>query len=160
MYKQYVFTLTIYKAPAYYYENDADENFHSNLQPESSPSNDRVQYVAPEWCKCLKCQPMPQEIENICCRQKNCVTKSTRFQKLCLDPEVLELCIKNRADIRNYREDNSTRSLRKAAYRQYILDRYGRLGKGNRKVAPSCVVLQIRHRYPSVTGIYMGFRPH
>ena len=39
-------------------------------------------------------------------------------------------------DIRNDPEDNSTRAFRKAAYRQYVLARYGHLGKGNRWVCP------------------------
>ena len=76
----------------------------------------------------------------------------------CLDPDVLQLAIRNRGDVRNDREDNSTRSFRKASYRQYVLDRYGYLGKGNRKVCPACVVKTIRHHYPSQTGVYMGFR--
>ncbi|XP_078353858.1 uncharacterized protein LOC144638536 [Oculina patagonica] len=112
----------------------------------------------PNWCKCQQCQPMAQDIENRCCGYRNRITTKRRFQKLCLDPEVLELCIRNRADIRNDRENNSTSSFRKAAYRQFILEKYGRLGKGNRKVAPSCVVLRVRRQYPSPTGIYMGFR--
>lgn len=97
-------------------------------------------------------------IENKCCGQRRCVTNHTRFQKLCLDPDVLQLAIRNRGDIRNDREDNSTRSFRKASYRQYVHDRYGYLGKGNRKVCPSCVVKIIRQHYPSQTGVYMGFR--
>ena len=48
--------------------------------------------------------------------------------------------------------DFSTNSYRKAAYRQYILWRYGRLGKGNRRVCPSCVVRMIRVAYPSANG--------
>ena len=32
------------------------------------------------------------------------------------------------------------------------------LGKGKRKVCPSCVVKTIRTHYPSQTGVYMGFR--
>jgi hypothetical protein len=63
---------------------------------------------------------MPQEVENKCCKLKKCITLTSRFTKLCLDPDVLELCIRNRADIRNDHEDNSTRAFRKAAYRQYI----------------------------------------
>ena len=102
---------------------------------------------------------MPLEIENKCCGQR-CVTSFARFTKLCLDPDVLQLCIRNRADIRNDRDDNSTRAFRKAAYRQYILDRYGYLGKGNRKVCPSYVVKTVRRHYPSQTGVYMGFRPN
>ncbi|CAB4032674.1 P2X purinoceptor 7-like [Paramuricea clavata] len=82
------------------------------------------------------------------------------FAKICLDPDVLELCIRNTGDIRNDQEDNSTRAFRKAGYRQFVLARHGHLGKGNRRVCPSCVVLKIRGRYPSVTGVYMGFREH
>jgi len=111
------------------------------------------------WCKCGVCQIMPQEVENKCCGQRRCVTTHTRFTKLCLDPDVLQLAIRNRGDIRNDREDNSTRSFRKASYRQYVLDRYGYLGKGNRKVCPACVVKVVRGHYPSQTGVYMGFRP-
>ena len=111
----------------------------------------------PEWCVCGCCRPMPQDIENKCCRQRNCLTNSARFTKLCLDPDVLELCIKNMGDIRNDREDNSTRAFRKAAYHQFILARHGHLGKGNRRVCPSCAVLKIRRKYPSITGVYMGY---
>lgn len=113
---------------------------------------------SPSWCKCGVCAIMPQDIENKCCGQRRCVTTHTRFQKLCLDPDVLQLTIRNRGDIRNDQEDNSTRSFRKAGYRQYVLDRYGYLGKGKRKVCPSCVVKTIRRHYPSQTGVYMGFR--
>lgn len=114
--------------------------------------------TSPPWCKCSKCRVMPQDIENKCCGQRRCVTTHIRFTELCLDPDVLQLAVRNRGDIRNDREDNNTRSFRKAAYRQYVLDRYGHLGKGNRKVCPSCVVLKVRQNYPSQTGVYMGFR--
>jgi len=123
--------------------------------PQPSSSN-----TAPTWCVCNLCNPMPLEIENKCCKHNPCVTLSSRFQKLCLDPDVLKLCIKNVGDIRNDREDNSTRAFRKAAYRQFILARHGYLGRGNRRVCPSCVVCKIRESYPSVTGVYMGFRDH
>ena len=42
-------------------------------------------------------------------------THSSWFTKLCLDTDVPELRIRNVGDIRNDREDNSTRALRKAA---------------------------------------------
>ena len=104
---------------------------------------------------CGRCRAMPQEIEN-----KKCITSSSRFKKLCLHPDVLELCIRNASDIRNDREDNSTRAFRKAAYRQFILARHGHLGKGNRRACASCVMLKIRERFPSVTGVYMWYREH
>lgn len=109
--------------------------------------------VALPWCVCRQCRPMPQEIENKCCKLTTCIS-------LCLDVDVLEMCVRNAGEIRNDREDTSTRSFRKAAYRQFILARHGHLGKGNRWVCPSCVVLKIRQRYPSVTGVYMGYREH
>ena len=101
-----------------------------------------------------------QGVENKCCKEKNCITNSPRFSKLCLDSDVLQLCIRSTSDIRNDREDNSTRAFRKAAYRQFTLSRYGYLNTGNRRVCPSCVVLEIRKRYPSVTGVYMGYREY
>lgn len=148
-----------------------DENDATNVAPSStateltSPaaaSNETGPPSAgsssPSWCKCGVCTFMPQDIENKCCGQRRCVTMHTRFQKLCLDPDVLQLTIRNRGDIRNDQEDNSTRAFRKAGYRQFVLDRYGYLGKGKRKVCPSCVVKTIRTHYPSQTGVYMGFR--
>ena len=75
---------------------------------------------------------MPQEIENKCGKLKKCINLSSLFAKVCLDTDVLELCIRNTSDIRNDREDTSCRAFRKAAYRQFILSRYGYLGKGNR----------------------------
>ena len=114
----------------------------------------------PDWCVRRRCRAMPQEVGNKCCKLKKCITFSSRFTKLCLDPDVLELCIRNTSDIRNDREDNSTRAFRKAAYRPFILARYRHLGKGNRRVCPSCVVLKIRERFPSITGVYMGYREH
>lgn len=112
----------------------------------------------PEWCKCAQCRHMPRAIENVCCKKKDCVTLTQRFYKLCLDPDILQLYILNRADIRNDPFDNSTKQFRKAAYRQFILDKYGYLGRSNRKVVPSCAVWKVRSRYPSPTGVYMGFR--
>lgn len=113
-----------------------------------------------DWCVCGQCRAMPQLIENKCCKLRVCVTTSARFAKLYLDTDVLELCIRNMGDIRNDRKYNSTRSFRKASYRQFILARHGHLGNGNRRVCPSCVVLKIRQRYPSVTRVYMGYREH
>lgn len=147
-------------------DDDDDDSGGNNFEEESEEttptgsggSQPPLREPAPDWCKCRHCQAMAQEIENKCCGLRKCITTSRRFEKLCLDPEVLELCIRNRADIRNDREDTSTSPFRKAAYRQFTLEKYGRLGKGNRKVAPACVVIRVRRQYPSPTGIYMGFR--
>ncbi|CAB4017121.1 P2X purinoceptor 7-like [Paramuricea clavata] len=142
------------------FEEDSGELRNDKDQPHSSAGppeqHNPLPTSAPEWRVCGYCRPMPQEIENKCCRQKNCITLTSRFAKICLDQDVLELCIRNTGDIRNDEEDNSTQAFRKAGYRQFVLARHGHLGKGNRRVCPSCVVLKIRGRYPSVTGVYMG----
>ena len=113
---------------------------------------------SPDSCICGLCAPLPQIVENKCFKQKNCVTLSSRFSKLSLDADILQLVIRNMGDIRNDPEDNSIRAFRKAAYRQYVLARYGYLGKGNTRVCSSCVVLRIRKQHPSITDVYMGFK--
>lgn len=141
-------------------DEDQDTPFQQNFPEVSSPIAQSREEPIPEWCKCGCCYCMPQSIENKCCKHKKCITNTRRFRKLCLDPEFLLLSCRNVGDIRNDREDNSTRAFRKQAYRHFILDTYGYLGKGKRKVAPSCVVTCIRQHYPSPTGIYMGYRDH
>eukprot|EP00795_Rhopilema_esculentum_P015960 gene15960-7292_t len=80
------------------------------------------------------------------------------FRKLCLDRDVLQLNIAARCDIRADPMDFSMDSFRKAAYRQFTLWKYGRLGRDNRRILPSCVVKIIREAYPSPDGQYMGFK--
>ena len=81
------------------------------LAEESDPEvQDSATNGVPDWRVRGRCRPMPQEIENKCCKLKKCITSSSRFTKFCLDPDVLELFIKNASNIRNDREDNSTRA--------------------------------------------------
>ena len=126
----------------------------ANLDPQPKPTKPNQ----PQWCICSNCVEMPREIENKCCRRRTCIISRRRFYKFFIDPENLELCLKNTADVRNDPRDSSTRAFRKAASRQYVLWQHGYLGKGNRRVVPSCSVLKIRSHYPSPTGVYMGFR--
>jgi len=128
------------------------------IQP-TPPIPQQRQGPVPEWCVWGNCRNMALEVEKVCCRKKkNSDAKKARFKKLCLDPDYLELSIKSSADIRNDRQNNNTRTFRKAAYRHYILDKHGYLDKGRRKVAASCVVWEIREHYSSSSGIYMGFK--
>ena len=69
------------------------------------------------------------------------------FKTLCLDKVVLKNVLtglhKTRGDPI---EDNfSNRSLRCAAYKQFIWWVFKKLGKGNRKVIPSCALSKIRY---------------
>ena len=101
---------------------------------------------------------MATEEENKCCGKLRCVTSFVTFQNTCTDRDVLVMAIRGRSDIRAEEPDYSTNSFRKAANRQYILWKFKKLGRGNRRVCPSCVVITIRHLYPSNDGIYIGFK--
>ena len=80
------------------------------------------------------------------------------FNNICLDRGVLELAIRARCDIRADLTDYSTQRYQKAAYRQYTLWKYGKLGRGNHRILPFCVVTMIRQSYPAPDGRHMGYR--
>ena len=131
----------------------------SSFRPPPTASLARSSEPVPEWCKCGHCRRMSHEVVNRCCNSREGVLVSTPFRKLCLDPDYLQLSIKSSGDIRNDRQDSSSRTFRKAAYRHYIIEEHGYLGKRKRRVCPSCCVWKIREHYPSSTGVYMGFKP-
>ena len=72
----------------------------------------------------------------------------------------LRVSIDDRNDIFVQKHGANNDNLRHAAYRRYILWRFGRLVEGNRVVILSCVVCKIRRLYPSPDGLYRGFRAH
>ena len=80
------------------------------------------------------------------------------FKSVVLDREVLNIAIRAQCDIRAEVADFEMNTYRKAAYRQYILWKYGKLGKGNRRARPSCVIRLVSQTYPAPDGEYMGFR--
>ena len=45
-----------------------------------------------------------------------------------------------------------------ADYRQFIHWTYNYLGKGTRRVIPSCVVVDIRETFPEASYTYTGFK--
>ena len=49
------------------------------------------------------------------------------------------------------------RAYRLNAYRNFICWVYGKLGRGNRKVVPSCFVNSIHKEFPDPNGNYTGF---
>ena len=113
---------------------------------------------APDWCSCKVCRPLPKEEENHCCGKRTCVTSYQMFAQCIINRDVLELAIKYHCDTRAEDFDFSTNTMRKAAYRQFTMWKYGRLGRGNRKPNPACVVRMIREAYPSPTNEYMGYK--
>ena len=124
--------------------------------PGQQPSANGV----PRWCICGKCRPMPTADENKCCRQRSCVTLQPCFETLVLDRDALSVAIVGWMDMLVDRSDFSNVGYRFAAYRQYVLWQNGYLGRGNRRVVPSCATCAIRDKYPSADGIYTGYKHH
>ena len=107
----------------------------NNPQSPPPPSNNDL-----PWCKCGKCLPMPLPVENLCCRQRPCVTTSDSFEAAVLDNHILSIAIVSRSGTFADDSDYSPASYRKAAYRQWVMWQHGYLGRANRRVIPSCVV--------------------
>ena len=127
-----------------------------------APSEDELpENDTPDWFKCGSCRNMPTQTENKCCCSKKmpCITTMPLFHQLVLDGNVLDLAMRYRKDVLVMDHTRNNENFRHTAYRQYVLWQYGRLGKGNRRVVPSCCVLAIRLRYPSPNGVYTGYRP-
>jgi len=141
-----------------YFMGRGSLDFAKNLIGAASNPPPPPDPAAPQWCTCRRCRPMETDVENVCCKRVNCITQLNTFSNICLDRDILEVCIKARCDFRADEFDFTMESFRKAGYRQYIMWRFGKLGRGNRRVVPSCVVLAIRDSFPSANGQYMGYR--
>ena len=126
--------------------------------PEPDPPQGSNSNGGPHWCVCSKCRLMPHPAENVCYRNRTCVTTTEVFRQVVLDPHVLAVCIVSRSTIYADSPDYSASSYRWAGYRQWTMWQCGYLGRGNRKVVPSCVVWAIRDKYPAPDGVYLGFR--
>ena len=110
------------------------------------------------YCICGMCAPMETPRMDLCCGLTPCITTKQTFYDLCLKPNVIEI-----AGILNYAEhffdlpDFSASKFRNQSYRFYTLWQHGKLGKGNRKCPPSCVVLAVRRQFPAPDGHYRGY---
>ena len=139
------------------------------------------------WCECVKCSTMSSSIECQCCREMEsavkriaenenycCITDHEQFKIVCYTALVMmntvrgdpiSLPLPNRYVIAvrlplcaNVLYACTCRSYRLAAYRQFIYWTHSRLGKGIRKVIPSCIVLAIRQEFPEADNVYTGFK--
>lgn len=77
-----------------------------------------------------------------------CITTTPLFPQLVLDGNVLDIAMRYRADVLVLDNVRNNENFHHAAYRQFVLWQHGHLGKGNRRVVPSCCVTAIRARYP------------
>ena len=169
------FRLLIYSYPQEYLGSLGREQLIAIIVESTAHGNGSLQYIKdtlvvtedtislpadqerPSWCKCSgPCATMLSSIENKCCKKTICIAKDPQFKIIGLNKTHLEMHIRSWADMRAENLDFSFSKLRWAAYSGYILWQFGKLGKGNRKVVPSCIVNTVRMRYPS--DAYTGFR--
>ena len=110
------------------------------------------------WCLCGVCTEVPTIEEKKCCGRPSYITSYLKFSIVSLNKYIPETAIIARADNRAEEINFRNNDYRKAAYYQFCLWRYAKLGERNRRVLPSYVVKLIRRRYPKPKGTYMGFR--
>ena len=119
-------------------------------------------------CECQNCKEERREIDCLCCQEVAslnskfeksnivCMIDSPEFSTLCLNEYVLQIVLTGlHVSIGDYLENECTnRSLRYAAYKQFIWWIYKSLGKGNIRVIPSCALWKIRDTFPELGGQY------
>ncbi|XP_061166764.1 P2X purinoceptor 7-like [Saccostrea echinata] len=123
------------------------------------------------WCECGSCQQMGTITECVCCvelpaintsfRESSdleCITHHQTFIDNYLNVRVLEVSLHDYIQREGPLDDNEPihEVYRHIACRRFVLWIWHRLGKGNRKVLPACVVSRIRHTFPFET--YVGFQ--
>ncbi|XP_071078628.1 uncharacterized protein [Haliotis cracherodii] len=136
------------------------EDYLHGYRPCDNPPSQPQPEDLPRWCRCGNCRPMPSAQENKCCWQtgsSQCVVNLPNFYTV-ITHAILDLAMAHYNEFLVHDQDRSNAVYRHQAYRQFVLQRFGRLGMGNRRVVPSCVVLAIRLRFPDPRVIYSGFK--
>ena len=84
---------------------------------------------------------------------------SKQFQTLCLEKLVLKNVLvglhEAKGDPPEKENEIKNRLSRFAIYKQFVWWIYQRLGRGNRRVLPSCILWKIREHYPRANGRYV-----
>jgi hypothetical protein len=102
------------------------------------------------WCVCGHCKLMIRQRMNLCCGHQRCLTTTPTFYNVCARADVIEIAnILNWAHQFNDVPSYENNIFRNQAYRNFVLWQWGKLGRGNRRVVSSCVVLAVRRRFPS-----------
>ena len=77
---------------------------------------------------------------------------------VCIHAEVLKAALGGLNSLRGDRMDVSNRSMQYAGYRMFTWWINNRLGRGVRKVIPSCAIWAIRNKYPEENNVYIAFQ--
>ena len=118
-------------------------------------------HPVPPFCVCRHCHPMPTDKEQVCCKERrHCRSRTGQFQSICVDSDNLSTAIRILADTYVFTPTYDNRAMWHAAYRQHVMWQHGHLGKGHRRVIPSCCVWKVRKHYPSPNGVYTFYKDH
>ena len=144
-------------------ESTDDDEIESS--DEVSGARERIGNI--DWCTCGSCYVENRDIDCLCCKEvpaisetqfdgNLCVTNAEEFKTLCLKASVLKNVLVALHETKGDALEKEVRnkSYRFAAYKQYVWWIYNGLGKGNRRVLPSCVLWKIRGVFPENDGRY------
>ena len=115
------------------------------------------QWQNSDYCKCGRWKEMLTDIKNKCCKQKRCLSRTNVFVNMCIDKDNLQTAIRNLSNTYVFTPRYANKSMRHAAYRQYMMWKHGHVGARRRVVIASCCVCAIRNAYPSPANQYAGF---
>ena len=149
-------------------EESSENNDDDSSDDELSPNSEIKRAGHKNWCVCGNCKKELREIDSLCCQEvaaipeenfegNQCITMSEQFQTLCLNKIVLKNVLVGLHESKGdplEKDEVKNRSLRYAAYKQFVWWIYQRLGKGNRRVLPSCVLWKVRKLFPEGNGQY------
>ena len=122
------------------------------------------------WCACGKCRSMDTDEESKFCREagevhgnyfegKKCITDNDNFRAVCLQREVLKTVLHMLTKMRGDDINIQNKSLRYAGYRHHAWWVHNRLGRGIRRVIPSCTIRDIRDAFPELGEVsYVPFQ--
>ena len=81
------------------------------------------------WCHCGRCRQMPRPEEQLCCRRRagECIlqTAHNELNDVVLRRNVLLVAVRHMNDLFAYNEQPGNDNFRHAAYRQFVLWRFG-----------------------------------
>ena len=131
---------------------------------------DSVRVENLDLCKCGNCLLGKRKVDYLCCfevhalnskfdtEKTSCIIQSNEFEMLCTSEIVLKNVLiglhETRRDHLGYNFSN--RLLGYSTYKQYIWWVFKHLGKGNRKVIPSCTLWKFREHFPEPNTDYVS----
>ena len=119
------------------------------------------------WCSCGNCLAMETDAESVCCKdevpanmfqEEQCITLSESFAAVRLHREVLRATVCGLKNLRRDAINFENRTMRYASYRIFTWWVHNRLGRGVRRVIPSCAIWKIRHTFPEPNLVYVPFQ--